>query len=110
MFPEELEQALRERMPYIKECVVMSDEAGTGIYALIYPDLAEMRERNLTDPAQIKAFMEPDMQAFNRDMPGFKRIADFEITETEFAKNTTHKIQRFKIAAVRKPKEEPVNV
>lgn len=108
--PEELEQALTERMPYIKECVVMSDEAGTGIYALIYPDPEEMKARGLTDPAQIKAFMQPDMQAFNRDMPGFKRIADFEITETEFAKNTTHKIQRFKIAAVRKPKEEPANV
>ncbi|MBQ7637653.1 MAG: AMP-binding protein [Clostridia bacterium] len=107
--PEEIEVALKKKIPYIKECVVVADESNTGIYALVYPDPEQMRDLQLETPGEIKAYMENDVQAFNRDMPGFKRIADFEIVSQEFAKNTTHKIQRFKIAAVRK-KEEPVNV
>ena len=46
--------------------------------------------------------MMADFEAFNSIMPGYKRIADFEVVDKEFEKSTTHKIQRFKIAAIKK--------
>ena len=45
--------------------------------------------------------MLPDFEKFNSEMPGYKKIADFDIADREFEKSTTHKIQRFKIAAIR---------
>ena len=54
--------------------------------------------------------MQNDMDDYNREAPGFKRISDFEITEKEFEKSTTHKIQRFKIAAVNHKKESVQHV
>lgn len=100
--PEELETALREQIPYIKECVVYADSMNTGIYALIYIDPEFCREHLLIDPVEMKAFMEKDIDAFNSKMPGFKRLTAYDVTVQEFAKNTTHKIQRFKIDALRK--------
>ena len=74
----------------------------TGIYALIYIDPEFCREHLLIDPVEMKAFMEKDIDAFNSKMPGFKRLTAYDVTVQEFAKNTTHKIQRFKIDALRK--------
>ena len=104
--PEEIEDHLLQQLPYIKECVVYADADNTGIYALIFPDPDFRKEHDLADPAAMKAFMQPDMDFYNREAPSFKRITDFEITEKEFEKSTTHKIQRFKIAAVNQNKKE----
>ena len=108
--PEEVEEALQKHIPYIKECVVYADEEMGGISALIYPDPDFCREKGLSDPAQIKTFMQSDIDAFNAEVPSFKRLMAYEITESEFQKNTTHKIQRFKITAINKKKEDKANV
>ncbi len=108
--PEEVEETLQKHIPYIKECVVYADEALGGICALIYPDGDFCRDHQLTDPEQIKKFMQEDINSFNASVPSFKRLMDYQITQSEFAKNTTHKIQRFKIAAINKKKEEKANV
>ena len=102
VFPEEVEDALMRHIPYIKECVVYAAKDNSGIHALCYLDRDFCKEHNLDTPETQKAFMEDDMKAFNRDVPSFKRISAYEITEKEFEKSTTHKIQRFKIAAVNK--------
>ena len=99
VFPEEVEEALHERMDYIKECVVFADKDNTGIYAIFYLDRDFVRERGLDTLEQQKEFMRADIRKFNSEMPGFKRLTDYEMTDREFEKSTTKKIQRFKIAA-----------
>ncbi len=108
--PEEVEEALQKHIPYIKECVVYADEELGGICALIYPDPDFCKEHALTDPEQIKDFMQDDINTFNAEVPSFKRLMDYQISQSEFVKNTTHKIQRFKIAEINKKKEEQANV
>lgn len=102
VFPEEIEGALMKKLSFISECVVYSDEENSGIFAICYPDMDFFREKGLEDTDCIKEYMKADMDAFNSEMPAFKRINDYYITDREFEKNTTHKIQRFKIAAVNK--------
>ncbi len=102
VFPEEIEEALMGKIPYISECVVYADAANTGIFAICYPDKDFCAEKGIESPEAIKEYMRKDMDEFNSSMPSYKRISDFFITDKEFEKNTTHKIQRFKIAAVNK--------
>ncbi len=108
--PEELEEALMKRIPYIKECVVMADDANTGLYAVCYLDPDFRASHGLADEAAAKAFMQADFNAYNSSEPGFKRLTDFSIRDTEFEKSTTHKIQRFKIAGVNQKKEAQTHV
>ncbi|MBQ3537084.1 MAG: AMP-binding protein [Clostridia bacterium] len=102
VFPEEIEDALIKKLPFVKECIVYADEGNTGIYAILYPDSDFMSEKGLSGAEEIKEFIKKDMDIFNSEMPSYKRISDFFITDKEFEKSTTHKIQRFKIAAVKK--------
>lgn len=102
VFPEEIEEAMIKSMPFISECVVYADEENSGIFAICYLDSDFCRENSLSDEQSQKAYMQPFMDSFNSSMPAFKRITEFYITDKEFEKNTTHKIQRFKIAAVNK--------
>ena len=99
--PEEIEESLMKHIPYIKECVVYADEANSGIHAICYLDPEFRAENGLNAPELAKAFMLEDFEKFNSEMPGYKKIADFEIVDREFEKSTTHKIQRFKIAAIK---------
>lgn len=99
--PEEVEEALIKHIPYIKECVVYADEKNTGIYAIVFLDPTFVRENGLDTPEKEKDFMKNDFNAFNTTVPSFKRITDFDITDSEFEKSSSHKIQRFKISAVR---------
>ena len=99
VYPEEVEEALHERIPYIKECVVFADKDNTGIYAIFYLDRDFVREHGLDTLDRQKEFMKDDVRRFNSEMPGFKRLTDYEMTDREFEKSTTKKIQRFKITA-----------
>ena len=103
--PEEIEEALMKQIPYIKECVVFADEENTGLYAVCYLD-PDFREANgLASAEEAKAYMQEDFNAYNAAMPGFKRLNDYIITDAEFEKSTTHKIQRFKIDAIKNKKK-----
>jgi len=110
VFPEEVEEELEKRIPYIKECVVCADEDNTGIFAMVFLDRDFCREHELVTAEEKKAYMQDDIKAFNRDMPSFKRISDIEIRDKEFEKSTTQKIQRFKILSAKKKKETVNNV
>ena len=101
IYPEEIEETLMNHIPYIKECVVYADKDNTGIYAVVFIDRMFAMENGLDTPEKEKDFMKNDFNAFNSAVPSFKRIADFDITDKEFEKSSSHKIQRFKISAVR---------
>jgi long-chain acyl-CoA synthetase len=99
--PEEIEESLMRHIPYIKECVVYAEEHNSDINAICYLDPEYRVFHGLDTAEKAKAHMLPDFEAFNRNMPGYKKIADFSIADTEFEKSTTHKIQRFKIAVIK---------
>ena len=101
IYPEEIEETLMKHIPYIKECVVYTDKGNTGIYAVVFLDRMFAMENGLDTPEKEKDFMKNDFDAFNSAVPSFKRIVDFDITDKEFEKSSSHKIQRFKISAVR---------
>lgn len=110
VFPEEVEEELQKRIPYIKECVVCADEDNTGIYAMVFLDRDFCRDKGLDTDEEKKAYIQADLREFNKEMPSFKRISDVEIRDREFEKSTTQKIQRFKITSAKKKKETVTNV
>jgi len=99
--PEEIEESLMKHIPYIKECVVYADEKNEGIHAICYLDEDFCSQHGFESAEEAKSYMTEDFERFNSEMPGYKKIADFDLTDTEFEKSTTHKIQRFKIAAIK---------
>lgn len=87
--PEELENAL------IKNNLVMEilvRGVGENIEAEIFPDLEYAEKHEIKD---IEAALREIVDDFNKDMPLYKRITALKIRDTEFEKNTTHKIKRF---------------
>ncbi len=95
--PEELEESLMRKLPYILECVVTEDSRGEGLFAHIYPDREFCASEGLRSTEDIRAFVRRDIDAFNRAEPTYRRIGDFAVRETAFEKNTAQKILRYKI-------------
>ena len=48
-------------------------------------------------PEEIKATIEDIVDIVNKKLPSFKHVQNVEIRETEFEKNTSRKIMRYKI-------------
>ena len=84
VYPEELEFALSNMMPYIKEVVVYAD--GDQIVAEVFLDI-----ENYPDSA---SRLKNDILIFNKTQPNFKNISRTIIRATEFPKTTTKKIKR----------------
>ncbi len=96
VFPEELEEYLG-LSELIAECAVVGrkDEAGEVlITALVYPDYDKFEGKT---PEEIQAAIEAEVEAVNKKLPTFKHIGLCEIRETEFEKNTSRKILRYKL-------------
>ena len=97
VFPEELEEYI-SASPLVCECVVVGrkDEKGeeTSIAALIYPEAAQFEGKT---PEEIKAEIEALIVSINKKLPSFKHITTVEIRDTEFEKNTSRKILRYKV-------------
>jgi len=84
VYPEELEFALQNQIPYIKEVVVRSDDE------LIIAEVFLDKEK---DPDCINR-LEQDISLFNRTQALYKHIGRTIIRDTEFSKTTTRKIKR----------------
>ena len=97
VFPEELEEYLGVS-ELISEIVVVGrkDEASGEIIitALVYPDYDKFEGK---PKEEIQAAIEAEVEAINKKLPTFKHIKCVEIRETEFEKNTSRKIMRYKI-------------
>ncbi len=96
VFPEELEEYLG-LSELIAECAVIGrkDESGEPlITALIYPDYDKFEGKTAEE---IKEAIEAEVEAVNKKLPTFKHIGLTEIRETEFEKNTSRKILRYKL-------------
>ena len=62
--------------------------------AEIYPDAEALAAHGITDA---KAYFDAEVKAANDTMISYKRIGLVKLRDTEFEKNTSRKIQRFKI-------------
>ena len=97
VFPEELEEYL-SASPLVAECVTVGrkDENGeeTSIAAIVYPEATQFEGKT---PEEIKAAIEKLVADVNKKLPSFKHINTVEIRDTEFEKNTSRKILRYKV-------------
>ena len=93
IFPEELEEHLGHH-EIIGESVVIGRQTDgeTVITAVIYPNPDLTKDMSADD---INAAVKEAVDATNKSLPTFKRIAAFETRDTEFEKTTTKKIKRF---------------
>lgn len=100
VFPEEIEEYL-QKIELVKECVVVgrSQEDGTlQVTALIYPDFARALEMGIgEDISEVGRVIKEEIASLNRTLPSFKQIRGIEMQRTEFEKNTSKKIIRYKI-------------
>lgn len=87
--PEEIENAIG-KADLVKEILVR--ESGQTIEAEIFPDYDYAEAHKTSD---IRASLQEILDAYNKDMPLYKRVGALKIRETEFDKNTTKKIKRF---------------
>ncbi len=93
--PEEIEELILAKLPYVKEVVVFApgspEDDQEYIAAYVYVDEEFLNTREITD---YKGRLNEDIKILNRGLPSYKRIAKVLISETEFEKITTRKIKR----------------
>jgi len=96
IFPEELEEYITAS-DLVSECVVVgrkNDAGEISIWALVYPDYEKFEGKS---KEEIEAAIKAEIDNVNKKLPVYKHIPNVEIRETEFEKNTTRKIIRYKI-------------
>ncbi len=100
VFPEEIEEYLY-KLDLVSECVVIgrkNEEDNVVVTALIYPDFAKADDMGLgSDLGKISGVLKDQIAQLNRTLPSFKQIRGVEMRRTEFEKNTSKKIIRYKI-------------
>lgn len=111
VFPEELE-ALLARSPLVLECMVYgetvattgSDGAVVGagsevrVKATVFPDMkavqAALEREAVPGDEVIRKLLREEIRKVNGQVPGYKRIEELDLRDTEFEKTTTRKIKR----------------
>lgn len=95
--PEEIEECLKTRIPYIKDVIVFAaGKAGEceRISAIVVPDMEYFRNHGISD---IGGLLETDVRSVNRVLPSFKQVSRVHIREKDFEMTSTKKIKRFTI-------------
>lgn len=87
--PEEIENKLSENR-LIQEILVRESEG--VIEAEIFPDLEYAGRKEITD---MKAALQELIDAYNRDVPAYKKVYKLKIRGVEFEKTAARKIKRF---------------
>ena len=98
VYPEEIENELVSA-PGVLDIIVYEGQSKRGlaynaIVAEVYPDNDYISKNNITD---IKAHLQPYVDAYNRTAVPYKKIGILKIRTEEFPKNTLRKILRFKL-------------
>lgn len=100
IFPEEVESYINKN-PFVKESLVWGKyDRSTGetlVSAQVFPNFDAIKEKfknlNLTKE-ELTKIISKVIKSVNRDMPLYKHIRHFSISESEFVKTTTNKIKR----------------
>lgn len=110
--PEEIEDCIMKHVPYVKEVVVYAAEnkkvdTGLQITADVYLDDNYMEDNKVED---ITRLLDEDIKRVNRKLPPYKQVHNISISQTEFAKTTSKKIMRHKVAENKFEKDGDLNV
>ena len=95
-FPEEIE-FLVARIPGVKESIVWGDcntRDAVDICAKIVVDHERLPQEAGTAKEQISAYFAGQIKALNQQMPPYKAIKYFLLTDAELTKTTTLKVKR----------------
>lgn len=98
VYPEEIENELISA-PGVLDIIVYEGQSKRGlayntIVAEVYPDADYVSKNGIED---IKAHLQPYVDAYNRTAVPYKKIGLLKIRTEEFPKNTLRKILRFKL-------------
>ena len=94
VFPEEIEEYIAN-IEEIAEAVVVGRDTDTekvDLVAIAYPDYTKFPENAAAE--EILSAIEKKIDAMNKTLPTYKRIARVELRDTEFEKTTSKKIKR----------------
>lgn len=91
IYPEEIESVLNNRFMVLESLVI---ERQGKLVALICPDLDAM-ERAGHKKEELPGIFRGYIHDLNHHVPKYMRVADFEITQTEFEKTPKKSIKRF---------------
>lgn len=96
VFPEEIEEYLGA-ISHIKECVVIGRQKDNdlAITALVYPDFDYTDSIGLKSKEEVYNAIREEINATNRKLVGYKRVASLEFMEEEFEKTPSKKIKRY---------------
>jgi len=99
VYPEEIE-AHYLQSPYIKEISVMGLEARPGdptsehLHAVLVPNFDLLKQRKIVNAKEVIRY---DIEGLSAKLPSTKRIASYEIWQTDLPRTTTRKLKRFEI-------------
>ncbi len=98
VYPEEIETDI-QGIYGVGEVVVYAGESRSDpskevIVAEIYPDFDSLKMHDITDPQK---YFTDEVNKINLKNVSYKKVGKVKIREEEFPKNTSRKIQRFKI-------------
>ena len=93
--PEEIEAHYR-KSPFVEEiCVMGLAEAGRSsserLYAVVVPNMALMRERQIVNAGDILRF---ELEGLSAALPPHQRVLGYEISFEPLPRTTTHKVKR----------------
>ncbi len=94
VFPEEIENLI-DFLPYVSESMVFTEERDRDyvLWVKVVPDQEYMREHALSEE-DIKASFDADLDRINSDMPQYKMIKRYFISDRPTIKTTTMKTKR----------------
>ncbi len=100
VFPEEVESYYMEAVDYLHDVVVFEAEQEMGgrlqkiIAGAFYVSPEDVDNKS---EEEIKAMVEKDIMAANKDLTVYKRVQDMYVTTKEFEINSTRKVIRKKV-------------
>lgn len=91
IYPEEIED-LYNNSPYVAEVLII--EENSKLIALIYPDKEYLEKMNIPE-SDFGNIFRAEMNAINKKLPNYCKVANFRLQEQEFEKTPKRSIKRF---------------
>lgn len=96
--PEEIEEYISTRIPYIKDIVVFAPNMSgmvERISAIVVPFMEYVSVYGIKD---LEKMLYEDIHKLNHHLPSFKQVSDVRLQLQDFEKTSLKKIKRFKIS------------
>lgn len=93
IYPEEIEDSINN-LKFVSDSLVIEDSSNNKLVALIYPDYVKAKQNGL-DSEALKARLENDIKAVNKERPSYERITKIEILENDFERTPKKSIKRY---------------